>query len=209
MYAVLPCHKRLDMTVELIPRLLQTAGMKIQVIAISGTESADVVRKATSVGAYGMIAKTDRLTYWQAMDLATRELPNDAVVANLANDVLPVWRWYDHAYQSLVGSGHNIVGFNGDGHDATHACHFLSSMEYIRSLGGWPIWYRHNFGDTELCQRAIEDKTFYKNPWAILYHNHPVMGRIIDTEHKDIPESSADHKTFEYRRSNKWTGLPS
>lgn len=208
MYAVLPCHKRLDMTVELIPRLIQTAGMKVQIIAVAGAESADVVRATASAGAFGMIAKSERLTYWQAMDLATRELPDSAIVANLANDILPVWRWYDHAYQSIIATDKKVIGFNGDGHDATHACHFMTSMEYIRSLGGWPTWYRHNFGDTEICQRALEQGVFYKNPWAILYHNHPVMGRAIDTAHNDIPPSHPDHSTFEYRRNNKWTGLP-
>jgi hypothetical protein len=198
------------MTVELIPRLIQTAGMKVQIITVGGQESADVVQATASAGAYGIIAKAERLTYWQAMDLATRKLPDTAVVANVANDVLPVWRWFNHAYESLRESDlDGVIGFNGDGHDAMHACHFMTTMRYIRSLGGWPVWYRHNFGDTEICYRAVEEKKFYKHPWAILYHNHPVMGRSIDEAHKDIPASDIDHKTFMHRRRNGWIGLPS
>jgi len=208
MYAVLPCHKRLNTTVELIPRLIQTAGMKINVIAVSGQESADVVRAATSAGARGMIAVNERLSYWQAMDLATKDLPDSAIVANVANDVLPVHRWWHHAYESLAADQFaGVVGFNGDGHYLLHACHFMTTMQFIRSLGGWPIWYRHNFGDTEICYRAVEQKKFFKHPWAILYHNHPVMGKPVDDAHHDIPPSDHDQKLFAYRKENKWTGF--
>lgn len=206
MYAVLPCHKRLNTTVELIPRLIQTAGMQINVIAVGGQESADVVRAAASAGARGMIATQDRLSYWMAMDLATKNLPDSAIVANVANDVLPVWMWWHHAYTS-IGS-YAVVGFNGDGHNTGHACHFMTTMQFIRSLGGWPVWYRHNFGDTEICTRAIEQKTFHKHPWAILYHNHPVMGKPVDDAHHDIPPSNHDQQIFTYRKANGWNGLP-
>ena len=207
MYAVLPCHKRLQATTELIPRLLQTAGTKIQVIAVSGQESADVVRAAASAGARGIIGTELRLTYWRALDLATRDLPDSAIVANIANDVLPVWRWWSHAQKHLTT--YEVVGFNGDGHNEGHACHFMTTMHYIRSLGGWPVWYQHNFGDTEICQRAITHGVFYKDPWAVLYHNHPVMGKPADEAHHDIPASDRDRKLFDYRRANSWIGSPS
>ncbi len=204
MYAVLPCHKRLQATTELIPRLIQTAGAKIQVIAISGQESADVVRAAASAGARGIISTEPRMTYWRALDLATRDLPDSAIVANVANDVLPVWRWWSYAQVHLMS--YEVVGFNGDGHAESHACHFMTRMGYIRSLGGWPVWYEHNFGDTEICQRAISQGVFYKDPWAVLYHNHPIMGKPMDEAHHDIPTMDRDRALFERRRKNGWSG---
>jgi hypothetical protein len=202
LYAVLPCHKRLEQTEALVPRLRAMAGLPITVIAVAGQESAVVVRACASVGARGVIATQERLSYWQAMDLATRELPDEAVVANVANDVLPMWRWFQIAQQRLGNS--LVVGFNGDGHDVNHACHFLTSMHYIRSLGGWPTWYKHNYGDTEICARAIEQRTFYKEPWAVLYHNHVVMGNQPDEAHADIPPDDHDRRLFRQRREAGW-----
>ena len=41
-------------------------------------------------------------------------------------------------------------------------------------------WYKHNYGDTELCERAIADGVYAKAPWAILYHNHPYWAGADD-----------------------------
>lgn len=203
LYAILPCHKRLEQTVALIPRLRNMAGTRITIIAVAGQESADVVRACANEGARGIIGTEERLTYWQAMDLATRELSSDDVVANVANDVLPMWQWYTTALNRL--GTYRVVGFNGDGHGVDHACHFLTSMWYIRTLGGWPIWYRHNYGDTEICTRAREANVFMKEPWAVLYHNHPVMGASPDDAHNDIPNEHHDRDLFRRRREAQWT----
>ena len=44
----------------------------------------------------------------------------------------------------------------------------------LAHLGGWPVHYRHNFGDTELCRRAQALGRYGKAMRAVLEHRHPI-----------------------------------
>lgn len=97
------------------------------------------------------------------------------------------------------------MGFNGDGHGPEHSCHFLIHRLLLAQLGGWPTWYRHNFGDTELCQRAAGLGCYAKAAWAILYHNHPVAGAAADGVYAEGGAHWAeDQRLFEERRRLGW-----
>ena len=80
------------------------------------------------------------------------------------------------AYQTTFGDGPGLLGFNDGHHETEHSCHFLISRTLLDDYGGWPVWYDHNYGDTELCQRAIADGLYAKAPWATLFHDHPYFG---------------------------------
>jgi hypothetical protein len=71
--------------------------------------------------------------------------------------------------------------------------------------GGWPVWYDHNFGDTELCQRAIGDGLYVKAPWATLFHDHPYFGGTDDAVYAEgRAQSDRDHAIYEDRRRRGW-----
>ena len=103
---------------------------------------------------------------------------------NLANDLLPGQHWLQRAvaaYAATFGDGPGLLGFNDGHHETEHSCHFLISRMLLDDYGGWPVWYDHNYGDTELCQRAIADGLYAKAPWATLFHDHPYFGGDDDS----------------------------
>ena len=95
----------------------------------------------------------------------------------MANDVYAEPQWLRYAledYAALLPDG-GLLGFGGDGHAPTHACHFLIGRTILEAWGGWPVWYHHTYGDTELCQRAHESRCYAKSERAILEHRHPIV----------------------------------
>jgi GT2 family glycosyltransferase len=109
------------------------------------------------------------------------------------------------AYDATFHGGEGLMGFAGDSHEVGHSCHFLIGRSLLESLGGWPVWYDHNFGDTELCQRAIKRGAYAKAPWALLYHDHPYWGGTDDDIYAaGRARASADELLYQERRQAGW-----
>jgi GT2 family glycosyltransferase len=211
---IMPIYNRVDQAISALARLRLTAGVACRFIAVGGSGQTENLKQI--VGAdRDVIALTSstraRLTYWEALQYATAKLPTllpeTALIATVASDVLPAMHWLKRAYTWHQEHMHDdyMIGFNGDGWAEQHACHFMLSVPRLHSLGGWPTWYDHNYGDTELCHRANELKRFYKHPWAILYHDHPVHGGASDSTYtRGNDQFARDAQLFEYRRNRQW-----
>jgi hypothetical protein len=205
----MPCRGRAEQTARNVRRLLTTAGqVEWQLICIGGEQERDVLFACSSAGAkVRHILGVDRLTYWQALAEETR-LSDTDLIAGLANDLLPGQHWLQRAYSAYretFGDGPGMVGFNDGHHETEHSCHFLISRSLLDRYGGWPVWYDHNFGDTELCQRAIADGLYVKAPWATLFHDHVYFGGTDDEVYQEgRRQVDRDHQLYEQRRLSGW-----
>jgi hypothetical protein len=152
-------------------------------------------------------AETDRLTYWQALTRITT-LIDSPLICNLANDLIPGHQWLQRgveAYARRFGDGLGLLGFNDGHHTSAHSCHFLIHRDLLARYGGWPVWYDHAFGDTELCQRAIQDGVYAKAPWATLFHDHPYFGGTDDAVYVEgRAKAERDQALYEQRRAQGW-----
>ncbi len=205
--AILPCRGRQAQTIVNVKRLLATAGYdQWRLYAIGGKEEADTLTALAKLGIPTMTAEADRLTYWQALQEAT-SVTSEPLIATLANDLLPGMQWLRRAvaaYEETFGSELGMVGFNGDSHELEHSCHFLISRDLLARYGGWPVCYKHNYGDTELCERAIADGLYAKAPWSILYHDHVYWGGIDDDVYKEGRASiDRDQALYERRKRQR------
>jgi len=206
--AILPCRGRKEQTIQNVKRLLQTAGYDIwRLYAIGGKEEADILAALAAIGIPTMVTEADRLTYWEALQEATN-VTAEPLICTLANDLIPGMHWLRRAvmaYQEMFGNTPGMIGFNGDSHELEHSCHFLIHRELIARYGGWPRWYRHNYGDTELCQRAIADGLYAKAPWALLFHDHVYWGAADDPVYQEGRATEGqDQQLFERRRARQW-----
>lgn len=206
--AILPCRGRLQQTVTNVKRLLATAGTDDwRLYAVAGKEDADVLSALTNLGVATFTAVADHLTYWQALQEVT-SVTSEPLIACLANDLLPGMHWLRRAveaYRDTFGVGLGLLGFNGDSHEVDHSCHFLISRGLLDRYGGWPIWYQHNYGDTELCQRAISDGVYAKAPWALLYHDHPYWAGEDDNVYAEGRASiTQDQRLYNQRSKMGW-----
>lgn len=206
-HVVMPIRGRKEQSVDAMVRLVDSSGLPARYYAVSGMEDVEVtLAVAGKSGAKPLVSSSPKLTYWQALNESTKSLDDSALVVNVANDVLPCKNWLLRAHEVYQAHGDFLVGFNGDGY-VGHSCHFLISMKFIRELGGWPVWYHHNYGDTELCVRANELGRYAKAPWAILFHNHPIVsGQKSDSVYLEGNETaSADERMFIARRGKRWS----
>lgn len=206
--AILPCRGRHEQTVVNIRRLISTAGYdRWRLIVVGGSDERALLDSLVSLGVEVVRSDQARVTYWQALAGATQHTDATHLV-NLANDLLPGQHWMRRAvdaYQALFGSGPGLIGFNGDSHEVGHSCHFLISRALLDRYGGWPVWYDHNYGDTELCQRAIADGLYAKAPWALLYHDHVYWGGQDDAVYAEGRASAErDQQIYERRRRAQW-----
>ena len=212
--AIMPCRARAEQTVRNVKRLLSTAGYSDwRLICVGGSDDLDAMTQIRiacesepRVSTFIDTAHA-RLTYWQA--LANRTAHTDApLLANLANDLLPGQHWLQRAaaaYQVTFGDGPGLLGFNDGHHETEHSCHFLISRTLLDDYGGWPVWYDHNYGDTELCQRAIADGLYAKAPWATLYHDHVFFGGTDDEVYQEgRAHTDRDHALFIQRQQAGW-----
>lgn len=220
---ILPCYGRHEQTLSLIPRLLRTAGPRVkwELIAVCGSrepqEFVDALdqlarewNNTPPLASTMMVAvgEADRLSYWQALSLGQKH--SDApLLANLANDLIPGHGWLQRAldsYRHAFGEQPALMGFNGDSHGEEHACHFIIHQDLLDRFGGWPVWYDHNFGDTELCLRARELGLYAKSPWSMLFHDHPWISLAGDDEVYLAGRAKweADQLLFGQRRANQW-----
>lgn len=206
---ILPCYGRPEQTLRNAQRLRQAAG-RVDALwyATGGPDEAPTLAQLAREGWAPQVPADRPLTYWEALQRVT-----DATAAPLlcavANDLLPGVRWLAvglDAYRARFGDGYGMLGFNGDGHGPDHSCHFLIHRELLAELGGWPVWYRHNFGDTELCIRARQLGRYAKAPWAILYHDHANVGAGDDDVYQAGRSGwDADERLFRARRARGWT----
>jgi hypothetical protein len=209
--AIIPCRGRTQQTVANARRLLATAGdVAWRLYAVGGREDRETLQALARLDIPTLTPDADRLTYWQALAEATA-ITSEPLIATLANDLLPGMHWLQRAaesYAQAFGQGDGMIGFNGDSHEVDHSCHFLISRSLLERLGGWPVWYQHNFGDTELCQRATAMGVYAKAPWALLYHDHPYWGGHDDPVYAEGRATiDRDAALFDQRRRQGWPSV--
>jgi hypothetical protein len=205
----MPCRGRTEQTVRNVKRLLATAGDVAWQLHLVGA-TPDVKPLAGQLDPTRVSIQTvahDRATYWEALNAAMYDTDAPLIV-NLANDLLPGQHWLARAhaaYRATFGNGPGMIGFNDGHHEVGHSCHFLISRALLERYGGWPVWYDHNFGDTELCQRAIADGLYAKAPWAVLYHDHVYFGGQDDAVYQEgRARAERDRLLYERRKANGW-----
>lgn len=213
--AIMPCRGRPQQTARNVQRLIATADYADwKLVCVGGEAEADTLRAVAeqSSGVYQLcLLDRPHVPYWEALAEATAwpALQGATLLVNLANDLLPGPQWLARAvaaFDSTFEGRAGMMGFNGDGHETGHSCHFLISRELLEYFGGWPVWYSHNYGDTEFCQRAIALRRYAKAPYALLYHDHPVTGGTDDDVYAAGRASAeADQALFERRRRRGWT----
>lgn len=205
--AIMPCRGRAEQTVRNVRRLLATAGqVEWQLICMIDRDPAvnDALAQA-DVPVWRMA--TTQPGYWHALQQATDYWREFDLFVNLANDLLPGQHWLQRAYSAYreTFDQYGLMGFNDGHHETNHSCHFLTDRDLLTYLGGWPTWYAHNFGDTELCQRTIELGLYAKAPWATLFHDHPYFGGTDDGVYAEgRAQNERDHQLYEQRRRQGW-----
>lgn len=215
--AVMPCRGRKETTIDCVQRLIRSASPEKypwKLITVSGQDDKEIVKATEKYGATPLIAEKNRLTYWEALQEATNKFSEFPIIANLSNDILPAGNWLVHglrAYDKIIGRDKfGLVGFNGDGHDEVHSCHFMIHRNLLKKYGGWPVWYDHGYGDMELCHRAREDKVYYKEPWAVLFHDHPFwFGQERDDKvyQEGRRRNKEDEDLFNARKKQGWPSV--
>jgi len=205
---IMPCYGRAEQTERNLRRLQQSAGFRAEYIA-TAFES-EVWKTLQTMGKYSpkLLTLDTHATYWQGMKLGMKLAHDCTHVVNLANDLLPGYKWLKKgvdAYIRRFGSTPGLMGFNDGIHGPEHSPHFLIDVRLLEEFGGWPTWYTHNYGDTELCQRAMEQNRYGKAAWAVLYHDHRVTGAEPDEIYAEGDHSfPEDLTTYQNRSQARW-----
>lgn len=207
---ILPCYGRHAQTCGVALRMVARAGAADAFwLAVGGTDEMATIDELVSVGPWaGVCGPAARFTYWEALGMATRA--TDApVLCAVANDVWAGEHWLERglaAYRERFLDGEGLMGFGGDGHGINHSCHFLIGRRLLAALGGWPVHYRHNFGDTELCQRAQALGRYGKARHAVLEHRHVWHGTAPDDTVYQTGRSrwAEDEALFVQRKERNW-----
>lgn len=202
--AILPCRGRAEQTARNVRRLLDTAGdgaggWRLTCVVGGEPDVYEVVKGACP----DMLFTPHRLTYWQALAYAT-ERTDAPLLVNLANDLLPGAQWLARAVAAYDAAGgrYQVLGFN-DGISST--AHFLISRAWLMDMGGWPVWYDHMCGDTEIVARAQEQGVYGTLPWAVLYHDHHMTGAARDAVYAEGEARWADDRArFVRRQAEGW-----
>jgi len=207
--AIMPCRGRAEQTVTNVRRLLATAGCDgWQLICVCDDDMPVFDRLRGVDGRVFVVNVTDGPHgYWQLLKIISEDTDAPHFV-NLANDLIPGRHWLKRgvdAYRARFGDGDGLMGFNDGLHGPEHSSHFLISRGLLDRYGGWPVWYQHNFGDTELCRRAQQDGCYGKAPWAVLFHDHLENGASDDAVYQEGRASyDRDARLFEERRKAGW-----
>lgn len=215
---ILPCYGRHEQTLEYAQRMVRKAGAVDALwLAVGGTtESATIDALVDTRKWIGSCGPAERFTYWQALAEGEATLPvwadefgNPPVLCAVANDVWAGEAWLERglaAYHARFADGEGLMGFAGDGHEVGHSCHFLIGRRLLAHLGGWPIWYKHNFGDTELCLRAQALGRYGKATHAVLEHKHVWAGAAPDDAVYQAGRErwSEDEALFRARQARGW-----
>lgn len=212
--AIMPCRGRAEQTVRNVKRLLATAGMpqgpeSWQLICmIDRDPEVNAALAQADLPIWRMA--TERPGYWYALQQATNYWHEFDLIVNLANDLVPGHQWLARglgAYREAFpgANDYGLLGFNDGHHEIGHSCHFMIDRDLLTYLGGWPVWYQHNFGDTELCQRTIAMGMYAKAPWATLFHDHPYFGGDDDGVYAEgRAQNERDYRLYEQRRRAGW-----
>ena len=205
---ILPVRGRPEQTLVVAAALRQTAGnVPAEWWAVGGADDAASVTQVAGLGWRALWAPSPRLTYWQALALAS-DGGGTPILCCLANDLAPEQDWLANglaAYAARFGEAGGLMGFAGDGHGPHHSCHFLIGRQFLADLGGWPTWYDHNFGDTELCERAQALGRYGKATRAILNHRHAGRGLAPnDTVYQEGARRWEQDKLTYQRRRAQW-----
>ena len=210
--AIMPCRGRAEQTVRNVKRLLATAGYgdwRLTCIVDDDPIVAEALRPILHPNDL-VVWGGGPSGYWKAMRYGTARSEATHLV-NLANDLLPGQHWLQRAvaaYQVTFGDGPGLLGFNDGHHETEHSCHFLISRTLLDDYGGWPVWYDHNYGDTELCQRAIADGLYAKAPWCTLFHDHVYFGGTDDEVYQEgRANAGKDRLLYEWRRDHGWPSV--
>jgi len=202
---ILPCWGRHEQTKRNAARLITAAGsvdMPVQWVATIPPQDAGL-----TLDGWEVIHTAKPLTYWHALKYLTDNVQYTHTV-NLANDLLPGRDWLARGwrdYQTRFTTRSGLLGFNDGLHESTHSPHFLIARDLLTDFGGWPVWYYHEYGDTELCQRAQACVRYAKSAYAILYHDHPYTGAPMDTEYTDAWAMRRDDMAlFQKRKAAGW-----
>lgn len=208
--AILPCRGRAEQTIANVRRLLETASYahwRLWCVVDHDPAVHDALSQIGDPRLLLMLTDTQH-GYWRALHMAT--VNTDApLLCNLANDLHAKPLWLANgiaAYQARFGDGDGLMGFSGDAHGIGHSCHFLISRALLARYGGWPVWYRHNFGDTELCQRAQAERRYGKATHAVLEHHHHERGLATDDAvyQEGRATYDTDARLFAERRRAGW-----
>lgn len=206
---ILPVYGRHEQTLRNAARLIATAGCDALWVAAGGPDERPTLVELQG-GGWSHVKADHSLTYWQALDQTTRALEPRGVdlLCPVANDLLPGHQWLARglaAYRARFGEGPGLMGFNDGIHGPGHSPHFLIHRQLLADLGGWPVWYRHNFGDTELCARAQALGLYGKAPWAVLYHDHHITGAGHDAGYAAGDTTArADQALYHQRQREDW-----
>ena len=208
--AIMPCRGRAAQTIENVRRLLATAGHDdtTLICACDGDEVVYHALEDAIGGRCNPVLLDGPQGYWRVL---SNFRPQDErfLWCNLANDLWACDDWLRFAvedYRAAFSGGDGLLGFSGDGHGYGHSCHFLISRGLLERYGGWPVWYSHNFGDRELCERAQQDGCYAKSTRAWLEHCHPMLGRADDDAVYQAGRATyrQDEALFVARRAAGW-----
>lgn len=210
----MPCRGRAEQTVRNVKRLLATAGrvewrLWCVVSNINDPGLGSMLDEATDHTA--RIVWLPEFTYWKALHFTCKQIDTDApLIATLANDLLPGRDWLARCYAAYrarfgAGDGDGLMGFNDGIHGPDLSPHFLISRGLLEHYGGWPVWYKHTYGDAELCTRAQQDGCYGKAPWAVLYHDHLITGASDDAVYAEgRAHIDQDAALFQRRKEQGW-----
>lgn len=207
---LMPVRGRHEQTVANVRRLQQMAGHEAHWLCIVDDDLP--LERALDQHGVAVIGTTTQQGYWRSLRDALAWTPTATHLVNLANDLLPGRDWLARAveaYRAAFGDGDGMVGFNDGVHAGRQAGHFLISRALLDRYGGWPVWYRHYFGDTELNERARSDGRLVMAPWAVLYHDHPLNGGQDDATYAEGRATwNRDSALFAQRRTQGWPKQP-
>ena len=219
---ILPARGRAAQTAEQIPRLLATAGNVGWELIVVVDADADVAAALRAVVAAQrdagrpaprVIELPERRGYWNALSIGSQHA-RGRLLGNIANDVLPGLHWLSRAvrtFDRVFTDGLGVVGWNDGLLFDGHAGHLLISRALANRWYGaaaWPTFYDHLWGDVEICQRAIAEGRYVVDLRAVLYHNHPVVGRSVDAIYQySHHREQDDERIFAQRRQLQWPTL--
>lgn len=216
---LMPVKGRPEQTAALLPRLYATAGdvaWELVCIVDDDPTVAAALRAVNAEAARAgkpqaaIVELQQRQGYWKALAHGSR-VARGRLLANIANDVLPGLAWLSRIVRSFdraFPDGLGVAGWNDgllfDGHTG-HLVIGRALAERWYGAACWPTFYDHLWADVELCQRAMAEDRYVVDTRAVLYHNHPVIGKQLDEVYRfSHTREHQDATIFQQRRSLQW-----
>jgi hypothetical protein len=212
-------HGRIERTEALLPRLQQTSGMSfhLTVVCDGDNDAYDTLHtfvRRNMLRDVLVVRTPRRVGYWFALQVGAQLVPDATHIVNLASDLLPGTNWLRNAHSSsellkvVRTADHALIAFNDGINTDGGAPHFLVDMALLRAWYGsniFPTCYKHEYGDTEIATRAIERNVYYREPWAVLYHDHPYTGGNVDETYTlGWSSRNNDAQLFAQRKQQQW-----